>query len=310
MKHLMKKSLCIITFAFVFACIFSKPMQIHAASYKAVAIPDDGKQVKANGLRFYTKDIWVENKKDSSESGYAHELHVVKNGKDLTAYRTSAQAYFSKNIVTNGSRVYFLMNDENRDYAKIYEYKFGGKAKSIKTFKKSLASVEGYYNGRMYLQVEDPKDELKFRLVTFSLKDKRTKYITKAAEINVCASNNQYYWIRYTKTGKVVLFNARNNKMKTIIDRGMERVYVKGNKCYYIVVHKESMKNVGWDEDDFGIWEDYMDGPVKIDIYRMNINGTGKKLLVKNIKVREVKEFTNKSIKYKDDHKKVKTKKF
>lgn len=266
-----------------------KPVQAHAATYKSAMVNKQlysKKERTTNGVTFQYID---------SE----RTLYAVKNGKKAKIIRVPSGYSVGYNAVTDGKNIVFVVTANSGLKSYFYQSSATGKnLKKIVSVKNAgWPGIAGYYNKKIYYIDGSAWGNLN----CIDVLSKKTKVIYGSDTMYV--TNVSYVqdgkYIYFATTKAICFYNAATGKIKKL-----------GTTNSNITAAGPSM---AYDEASGYVY--FIEGTYKSDtliatVKRCKPNGSGKKTMLKNIKVQEVKKLTGNSITYIDANGKTKTRKF
>lgn len=228
----MKKKLAIVLTLLLLTTVFLPPQTVSAATmpYQSITADLDGVPREKVG-NFY---IWAKDTVNSRGVKTGSKLLLSKDGKtikNLKSFKGKTKS-IDQRIITNGSTIYYAVNNGN-ETGTIYRTTHTGKKHTkIKTIK-LLASLAAYYNGKIYYSRATDSGWYDYNLYSYNIKTKKTKLVRKHV-----VSESQYG--RYLTCGqkrfdvenrKQYIINLKTGKMNRLPDG--KQTQVDGKKVYY-----------------------------------------------------------------------------
>ena len=199
----MKKRLTIVVTLLLLTAAFSFPQTVFAAAvpYQSITADLDGVPREKVGSYY----IWAKDTVNSQGVRTGSKLLLSKDGKTIKTLKSfkGKTKSIDQRIVTNGSTIFYAVNNGN-ETGTIYRTTYTGKKHTkIKTIK-FLANVAAYYNGKIYYSRATDSGWYDYNLYSYNIKTKKTKLIKKHV-----VSESQYG--RYLTCGEK-RFDVENRK--------------------------------------------------------------------------------------------------
>lgn len=272
----------ILLIALCFLCLKTQCTEIQAAEkYRTINLAQQGKQ-KVGTTEFYANY--------SNETGRWNVYW--KKGKKEGKFGSDQNV--SPSIFTNGKIAYYVVEQYDSTISKCVFYKTDlQNGKTNKLFgvnSEEGGEIVGLYGNKIYCTIGiDPG-----KLYCYNLKTQKKKKVMNDVTI---ASMYGKYLVCQGYEGdpspqKIRAYNMKNNNVKTL-SKQLITYHISGNKIYYA----EYIKN--YNKTDFdGAYIDYY-----CNVICSNLDGTGKKVLLKNKRVKgQIEKITSSYFKYRDNN--------
>ena len=251
-----------------------------AENYKTVNLAQQGNQ-KVGKTEFY-----------ANYSNDAGRWNVYWKNEEKG--RIGVNQNVSPSIFTDGKIAYYVVEQYDSTINKCVFYKIdlrSGKAnKLFGVNSEEGGEIVGLYGNKIYCTIGiDPG-----KLYCYNLKTQKKKKVMNDVTI---ASMYGKYLVCQGYEGdpspqKIRVYNMKNNNVKTL-SKQLITYHIRGNKIYYA----EYIKN--YNKTDFdGAYIDYY-----CNVICSNLDGTGKKVLLKNKRVKgQIEKITSSYFKYRDNN--------
>ena len=174
----MKRKLFLILTLTMLTVAFTFPQTVSAASvpYQSTSADLDGVPREKVGDCF----IWAKDTTNSQGVRTGSKLLLSKDGKTIKVLKSLKSKFKSidEKILTNGSTIYYAVNNGN-ETGTIYKTTYSGKKHTKVKTVKLLASVAACYNGKIYYSRATNSGWYDYNLYSYSIKAKKTKLIKK-----------------------------------------------------------------------------------------------------------------------------------